>query len=74
MTYKIELEQSNTLLDIQYAYERECYRKILELKEIFPNDFERMMLTEHLSIWLAAEKVAISRFGASSRHWVREKI
>lgn len=73
-TYKNDLKQSKNLLDIQHAYERECNRRFLLLKEVFPNDFERLFLSEHLSIWITAEKFVISRFGNSERHWIREKI
>lgn len=74
MIYKEDLECSRSLLDIQKAYERECHRRFLVLQEMFPDDCKRMMLSEHLSIWLAAEKQAVSKFGVSERHWVREKI
>ncbi|WP_312681111.1 hypothetical protein [Lactococcus taiwanensis] len=74
MIYKKDLERSTSLLDIQQAYERECHRRFLVLQEVFPEDCTRMMLSEHLSIWIAAEKQAISKFGPSDRHWVREKI
>ncbi|MGV8956234.1 hypothetical protein [Lactococcus lactis] len=74
MIYKDDLERSKNILDIQHAYERECQRRFLILQEMFPEDCIRMMLSEHLSIWLAAEKQAVSKFGVSERHWVREKI
>ena len=51
MIYKEDLERSNSLLDIQQAYERECHRRFLVLQEMFPDDCTRMMLSEHLSIW-----------------------
>lgn len=41
---------------------------------MFPDDCIRLILSEHLSIWLAAEKQAVSKFGVLERHWVREKI
>ncbi|WP_259758854.1 hypothetical protein [Lactococcus lactis] len=44
------------------------------LQEMFPDDCTRMMLSEHLSIWLAVEKQVVSKFGGSKNHWVREKI
>lgn len=74
MIYKKDLERSTSLLDIQQAYERECHRRFLVLQEVFPEDCIRMMLSEHLAIWITAEKQAISKFGLSDRHWVREKI
>lgn len=74
MTYKEDLERSKSILDIQQAYERECHRRLLVLQEMFPDDSARMMLSEHLAIWLAAEKVAVGKFGISDRHWVQEKI
>ena len=73
MIYKKDLESSTSLLDIQHAYERECHRRFLVLQEIFPDDCTQMMLSEHLSIWLAAEKQAVSKFGISECYWVREK-
>lgn len=74
MIYKEDLERSSSLLDIQQAYERECHRRFLVLQEMFPDDSARMMLSEHLAIWLAAEKVAVGKFGISDRHWIQEKI
>ncbi|MCC4121458.1 hypothetical protein [Lactococcus lactis] len=74
MFYKEDLERSSSLLDIQQAYEREFYRRFLILQEMFPDDSARMMLSEHLAIWLAAEKVAVGKFGISDRHWIQEKI
>ncbi|MGL5897940.1 MAG: hypothetical protein ACRCZN_13405 [Lactococcus lactis] len=74
MSYKEELEQAKNLLEIQHAYERECSRRVLILQETFPEQYARMMLLEHLPIWIAAEKCAISKFGISNRHWVRKKI
>ncbi|MBK0084298.1 hypothetical protein IAE51_10355 [Lactococcus sp. S64] len=74
MTYKEDLERSKSILDIQQAYERECQRRFLLLQEMFPDDSARMMLSEHLAIWLAAEKYAVGKFGISDRHWIQEKI
>ena len=74
MTYKEDLERSKSILDIQQSYERECQQRLLLLKKMFPDDFARIMLSEHLAIWLAAEKYAVEKFGISDRHWIQEKI
>jgi hypothetical protein len=74
MIYKEDLERSRSIIDIQNAYERECQRRFLLLKKTFPEDFGRMMLSEHLSIWLTAEKYAIDKFGVSDYHWILQKI
>lgn len=74
MTYKDELEHSRSILDIQQAYERECQRRLLLFQEMFPDDSDRMMLLEHLPIWIAAEKYAVEKFGISDRHWIQEKL
>jgi len=70
MIYKKALDCSTNLL----AYERERLRRFLVLQEMFPDDCTRLMLSEHLSVWLIAEKQAVSRVLVSERHWVREKI
>lgn len=41
---------------------------------MFPDDSARMMLSEHLAIWLAPEKYVVGKFGISNRRWIQEKI
>lgn len=74
VSYKEELEISKNIYDIQNAYERECYRRSMLLLEMFPEEFERMMLSEHFLIWLTAEKYAVNQFGTSKTHWIKQKI
>jgi hypothetical protein len=74
MNYKETLEKSTSILSLQRAYEDECEERLRALREEFPEDYIPKFLNVHLSIWLAAEKVAIYYFGRSSRHWIRQKI
>lgn len=74
MSYKLDLEKSQTILEIQIAYERECYRRFLSFQKSFPDDCIRMIEMEHLSIWLTAEKYAIDLFGININHWIKQVI
>ena len=74
MSYKSELEMSNSILEIQIAYDKECERCLDEVKKRFPDNYLLKFFHAQLSIWLIAEKTAISKFGLNSKYWVHQKI
>lgn len=73
MFYKEKLKNAHNILEIQHAYEREWQRRFLSLKKLFPDNYKRMLILEHLTIWIIAEKYAISLFRNSDRYWILQK-
>ncbi|MBK0029859.1 MULTISPECIES: hypothetical protein [Lactococcus] len=50
MFYKEGLKNAHNILEIQHAYERKCQRRCLSLKKLFPDNYKRMVILEHLTI------------------------